>query len=149
MSLADDLKPLARAIRGIPGQLGIRPHSVALLERSWDGTYSGDGTRTDVTVPIVEGGSYPPKVRWLSDEELAVGGLSGGTIEVGPITADVGAIEILDNIRGDDLDDGDAHYLVITGPRHPNGAKYRITRITCDRAIHYLIQAKPVSRDGS
>lgn len=148
MTLADDLKPLARSIRGIPGQFGIRPHTVALLERSWDGTYTGDGTRTDATVALTEGGGYPPKVRWLSDEDVAVGGLSNGTIEVGPITADGSGIEILANIRGDDLENGDARYLVVTGPKHPNGAKYRITRITADRAIHYTIQARPVSQDG-
>lgn len=144
MTLADDLKPLARAIRGIPGTLGIRPHTVQLLEREWDGTYTGDGTRTDTLTSLLEGNNQPPKVRWMSDEELAVGNLSSGTIEVGPITSDHDAIARLGDIRGDDLDDGDARYLVITGPKHPNGAKYRITELRADRAIHYMLRAKPV-----
>lgn len=149
MTLADSLKPLARSIRGIPGTLGIRPHSVSLLEREWSGTYSGDGTRTDTSTAIVEGNGQPPKVRWLTDEDIAVGGLSAGTIEVGPITSDHDAIARIGDIRGDDLDAGDARYLVITGPKHPNGAKYRITEVRADRAIHYTLRARPVNQAGA
>lgn len=143
MSLADDLKELAHDVRAIPGELGIRPHTVSLLERDWDGTYSGDGDRTDVSTEITESGQ-PPKVRWLTDEELALAGLAKGEIEIGPITADHDAISRIADFRGDDMDAGEAHYLIITGPKHPSGAKYRITRITAERAIHYLIRARPV-----
>lgn len=146
MTLADDLKPLARDIRGIPGDLGIRPHSVAILEREWSGAYSGDGVKTDATYAITEGRGAPPKVRWLSDEELAVSGESSGSVDIGPITSDHGAIARLGTIDGRNIDAGDARYIVITGPKHPNGAKYRITRVTADRAIHYMVRAAPVSR---
>lgn len=145
-TLADNLKSLAFNIRGIPGDLGIRPHTVELVEREWSGTHSGDGTRTDNVTPIQEARNRPPKVRWLSDEELAVGGLSNGSIAIGPITSDHGLISRLSGIDGSDIDVGDARYLRITGPRHPNGAKYRITKITADRAIHYMINAAPVDK---
>ena len=144
MSLADDLKPVLREIRAIPGEFGLRPHTVTLLSRSWDGTYSGDGTRTDTSLSLTEGDNQPPKVRWLSDEELAVAGLSNAAVTIGPITADHDARTWLDDIRGDNLSTGDGRYLTITGPKHPNGAKYRITRINSERALHYMINAEPV-----
>lgn len=147
MTFASDLLPLLRDIRAIPGQLGLRPHTVKLLSRSWDGAHSGDGNRSDDELNLVEGDNQPPKVRWLRDDELAVGDLARGTVEVGRLTADFAAREWLDDIRGDNLLKGDARYLVITGPTHPNGAKYRITKITSERALHYMIQAKPVDSE--
>jgi hypothetical protein len=133
-----------RRIRAIPGKLGIRPHTVQLLSRSWTGTHSGDGVRSDVELDIVEADSQPPKVRWLADDEIAVGALTNGTIEIGPITSN--AAWLLE-IQGDSLSIGDARYLLITGPKHPNGAKYRATRVTAHKAMHYLIQAQPVDSE--
>lgn len=147
MTLADDLKADLPGWRAIPGQLGLRPHTVTLLSRSWDGTHSGDGNRSDVGLSLVEGDGQSPKVRWLSDEELAVGDLARGTVNVGRITADHAAREWLEEIRGDNLMRGDGRFLIITGPTHPTGAKYRITKITSERALHYMIQGKPVDSE--
>ena len=41
MALADDLKPVIDSIRAIPGQLGLRPNRVFLVEGSWSGDYTG------------------------------------------------------------------------------------------------------------
>lgn len=147
MSLADDLKPLLREVRAIPGQLGLRPHTVKILSRGWSGEHSGDGIRYDAEIDVVEGDNQPPKVRWLTDEELAVGSLASGTIQVGPITSDDSSRTWLDDLLGSNLETGDARYLVITGPKHPCGAKYRITRVTAHRALHYLVQAQPVDEE--
>lgn len=149
MSLADSLKPLARSIRGIPGLLGIRPHTVSILLREWGGTYSGEGNRTDVAVPITEGSGQPPKVRWLKDDEIAVGGLAVGTVEVGPITSEHlnGGITLA-QLQAESLAVGGTRYLVITGPQHPSGAKYRVTNFSADRAFHYMIRAEPVDQDS-
>jgi len=143
MALADDLKPIVFSIRAIPGQFGLRPHTVAVRDTSWDGPHTGDGEPTETWTSITESGGHPPKVRWLRDDEVAVGGLASGTVEVGPITPELGVPILL--LQGDALSAGDTHQLLITGPNHPNGAIYAIKRIECDRALHYKIQAAPVS----
>lgn len=143
MSLADDLKPMLTSIRAIPGELGLRPHSVTLVESSWSGAHSGDGTRTDVQTAFLETGQNP-KVRWLGDDELAMAGLASGAVDIWPITSDHAAIARLADMRGDDLSDSDARYLLITGPKAPNGARYRIAGITAHMAMHYKLRAIPV-----
>ncbi len=143
MTLADDLKSLVYTIRAIPGELGMHPHSVTLVESDWAGTHSGDGSRTDTSTALLESGQNP-HVKWLSDEELAVAGLSAGEIEVGPLTPDHGAVSRLASLRGDSLSDTDARYLLITGPKHPNGARYRITDLKADRPFRYMLRAAPV-----
>jgi hypothetical protein len=144
LSFASDLLPTLRSVRAIPGLLGLRPHAVALVTRAWAGTHTGDGARTSATTAITED-TQSPKVRWLTDEELAVGGISSGAVEVGPITASDDLIELL---RGDDISAGDARYLLITGPKHPSGAKYRITEVRSHRAMHYMLRGEPIG-DGS
>ena len=144
MTLASGLRKLAWSVRAIPGQLGVRPHRVSILKRTWSGSHVGDGTRTDVETDIVEAGGQPPKVRWLSDEELAVGGLNPGTVEIGPITpAFPGGGTALSLLDGSTLDEGEVRHLWIVGPQHPNGAAYRVKKLTADRALHYKIQAMP------
>lgn len=148
MTLADRLKPLAHKVRGIPGRVGVRPHSVSLLTSSWSGTHSGDGTRTDTTLALTEGGQNP-KVRWATDEERVVGGLSDGTVDIGPLTPDHDGLSRLDDIRGDALATGDARYLTITGPKHPNGARYRIIEVRADRGLRYMLRAAPEEQFSS
>jgi hypothetical protein len=140
---AERFKRIATKARAIPGRYGIRPHSVKLLTRSWTGEHSGDGGRMDTELPLTEGASAQnPKVRWLNAEEMAVAMLEKSTVRVGPITADHSARTWLDDIRGDGLDAGEARYLVITGPKHPTGAKYVMKRINVERGLHYMIDAE-------
>jgi hypothetical protein len=149
LSLADDLKPLLFEARSIAGTLGLRPHSVSIVIASTSGTYTGDGTRTETETAITEASNQPPKVRWLKDEELALGNLSAGTIEVGPITPSNGTIgTLLATLSGADLTDGQVRFLRITGPQHPNGADYTITRVNGDKALRYSIQGTPVGRQA-
>jgi hypothetical protein len=144
-TLAESLKPLVFGVRSIPGALGLRPHSVSIVIASTSGTYTGDGTRSEDETAIVEASNQPPKVRWLKDEELAVGQLSAGTIEVGPITPSNGTIgTLLATLSGADLTDGQVRLLRITGAQHPDGADYTITRVNADKALHYSIQGVPV-----
>jgi hypothetical protein len=145
MAFADDFLPTLASIRAIPGQFGLRPHAVALVTGFSTGDHTGDGDVLDEDLPITEG-EYPPKVRWLKDEEIAVGALENGSIEIGPITPSfsTGGTALAD-IRGDALERGETRFVRITGPKHPDGALYQITRITADRAMNYRIQAKPVS----
>lgn len=144
MTLADDLMATVLAGRGIAGELGFRPHTVAIVSESYLGHTGEDPANTDET-PIVEGGGQPPKVRWLKDDEIALGNLAGGTIEVGPITpAFAGGGTDLSVLAGS-LERGAIRYVRITGPKHPDGASYRITEIRAERALRYIIRAVPVA----
>lgn len=143
----DRLRKIAHRVRAIPGhRFGLRPHTVALVAGTWSGTHTGDGGVSDDETPIVEANSQPPKVRWLSDEQIAVGSLAKGTIVVGPVTPSFsGGGTDLASIVGTDLSQGDTLHLKVTGPKHPTGALYRISKINADKALRYMITAEPVS----
>lgn len=145
MAHPDDFRAIAYAARAIPGQFGLRPHAVAILSGSWSGSHTGDGTETTTSVALTESGGYPPKVRWLNDEDRAVGNLPDGTVEIGPITpAFSGGGTDIASLNASALSRGHTLHLRITGPQHPSGAIYRVLGVECDRAIHYTIRAAPV-----
>lgn len=144
MTFASSLYPMLARVRAIPGQLGLRPHTVSVVSRSWSGGQTGEGDETVVNVPIVEADGRPPKVRWLSNEEIALGGLPSGSVQIGPITpsfSDGGTN--LSDLDGSDLETSDTRQLRITGPQHPNGALYRVKALNADSALHYTIVAVP------
>lgn len=108
----------------------------------------GDGTRVDVETDIVEAGGQPPKIRWLNDEELAVGSLQPGTVQIGPITpAFPGGGTNLGSLDGSQLEAGDVRHIWIVGPMHPQGAAYKVSKLTADRALRYVIQATPAGTE--
>jgi hypothetical protein len=88
---------------------------------------------------------FPPKIRWLKNDELALGALPEGTVDIGPLTPTNSsgglALALIDGSR---LEVGAVRLLRITGPQHPNGADYRVMSTSVDRAIHYMIRACPV-----
>jgi len=147
MALADDLIAVIWSIRSIPGQFGLRPHTVQIINRFAYGQHTGDVDLSSAT-PLVEHGNTNPKVRWLDDEALAVGGLPSGTVEIGPITPkfDAGGTALA-TLDARNLDTGDSLHLLITGPKHPSGALYKVVRINADRAMHYMLRATPVSEN--
>lgn len=144
MTLADTLKAsILPFARGIPGSLGLRPHTVAVVISTWSGDYPGLGTKTEASTALVEGSNQPPKVRLLNGEELAVGQLASGTIEVGPITSTDAALAALKPA----LTAQQTIHLRVTGPiTAASGDLYTITDIKMDRALHFLVQAKPVEQ---
>jgi hypothetical protein len=150
MTLASDLLETVYEGRAIAGDLGFRPHSVAIVIVSSSGTHTGDGTRTESETAVTEAEGQPPRIRWLKDDEVALGMLPKGTVEVGPITPSFsGGGTDLDLLNGADLTDGQVRLLRITGPNHPNGADYRIKGVSADRALRYMITATPVgSQEG-
>ena len=146
MTLASDLLPVLYDARSIMGSLGMRPHTVTRVVRY------AESPRSDLDsleTPITEANGYPPKVRWLKEEEIAVGGLSAGTVEVGPMTPKFsgGGTDIA-LLRGDDLQPGDKLYFRITGPQHPDGALYRKTKLVTEKALRYVLQLEPVETDA-
>jgi hypothetical protein len=146
MALRDDLLPLVSSVRSIAGQIGIRMHSVAIVSGSWSGDHTGDGTEDQTATAITEAGGHPPKVRWLNDEQIAVGQLAKGTVEIGPITPSFpGGGTDLATLVGAALTRGETIHLRITGPAHPDGALYRVIDIRADRAFRYMLKASPTS----
>jgi hypothetical protein len=146
MSFASDLLATITSIRAIPGQYGLRPHTVALVEVLNSGNHPGAAPNIALDLAITEGDGQSPKVRWLKDEEIAVGALPAGTVEVGPITPlhATGGTD-LSRLDGRDLQTNDQLYLRITGPMHPNGALYLIKSRKADRALRYMIRAVPTA----
>ncbi len=145
MTLAERLKRTVYKGRGIAGTLGFRAHTVAIVSESYSGQHTGESSANIDETPLVEGAGQPPKVRWLKDDEIALGNLAGGTIEVGPITPEfAGGGTDLDLLMGQ-LERGATRYVRITGPKHTDGALYRIAEIRAERALRYIIRAVPVA----
>ncbi len=146
MTLRDELLDIVYEARGIAGELGFREHSVSLVVASTSGTHTGDGSRTETVTALTNGDGQPPRVKWLKDEEIALGQLPVGTVEVGPLTPTFTSLDLL---NGTDMTTGQVRLLRITGPNHPNGADYTIKGVSADRALRYMIRAVPVgSQDG-
>lgn len=141
-TFAESLRPMVSAIRGLPGELGLRPYSASIITGAWSGTHTGSGSETVTTVPLTEGNGQPCKVRWLNSEELAVGDLQKGTIEIGPITPGPGGNNLLASIHPA-LNKGETIHVLVTGP-DLGTAKFEVTSFNADHALHYTIQAKPV-----
>lgn len=139
-TLAEDLRSLADGIRAIPGQLGLREHSATLLWDTWSGDQPGEGTQTQHATRLLVGGQNP-KVRWLSEKEVATSGLPTGTIEVGPLTPVVGVD--LETLLGTAKGQGDVRHVQIIGPRLPAGARYRVSQAKADRALRVVLQLDP------
>jgi hypothetical protein len=147
MALIDTVLPIAYAARAIAGQLGFRPHSVAVVTKEYSGDHVGDGLFAATETPITEDDGQPPKVRWLNDEQLAMANLVGASvIEIGPITPEhPGGGTSLALITGSDLPNGATLHYKVTGPRHPQGALYERVEVRSEKALRYMIRAKAVS----
>jgi hypothetical protein len=138
MTLADDLKTLLPSIRRIPGQLGIRPHTVQVVTGTWTGSYVGRGTEGTELISVNEDGQ-PPKVQFANDEQIALGNLAKGDVTIGPITPPDALADLVPAVN--------AHqtvHVILTGPEFPNGARFRIFEVKTDRALHWILRARPV-----
>ncbi len=146
MSIRDDLRQIAFDVRSIPGELGIRPYTVAAVVQEWSGSVLGEGTETVTSTAIVEANGQSPKVRWLTGEEVALGGFQTGSVEVGPITPDFpGGGTLIATLTGSAVATGKLLYFVLTGPEFPSGARYALRDFGSDRAIHYTLTLQPIA----
>jgi hypothetical protein len=75
-TLRDQLLPVVDLVRKLPAQFGLRRYTVTLRTRTWSGSYSGEGTPTDVDVLLTP----TPRVEVLSTKDVAS---SGGTYREG------------------------------------------------------------------
>lgn len=146
MSLRDVLLPVLWTVRSIPGTFGLRPHTVEVAISSWSGANTGDGVVAQSWTFVTEANSQPPKVRWPNEEEIALQGMPSGSAVIGPITPSfTGGGTLLARLDGDAVTVAETLDFRITGPRHPNGAIYRLHKSVRDRALHYTLQVSPVS----
>ena len=146
MAFADDILPTLAAIRAIPGQFGLRQHSVEIVTVFLQGTHTGDGARAEASVSITESGGQNPKVRWAKSEDVAMGLIPKGFVTVGPITPEfVGGGTTLSDLTGSELTPGEVRLMRITGPQHPEGADYTIIDVKAEKALNYIITGIPVS----
>lgn len=143
-SRRDRYRRIAGRARKIPGEHGLREHHVCVVVARTSGVYTGDGGRWEAANEILEQGQ-PPKVRWLKNDELALGQLPDGTVEIGPITPqNSGGGTRITLFDGSTIEVGAVELFRITGPQHPDGADYRKLSSSADHALHYTIRASPV-----
>lgn len=140
MSFRDDLRTVVAEIRSIPNEFGVRPYSVAVRVNEWSGDERGDGdqtsTKTSTTTAITEANGAPPKVRWLTDEQLALAGVEHGAelIEVGPITPG----NTLHATITQTPTNGTVEWIV-TGPRYPSGAIFTMKELKDHRGYQFRV----------
>ncbi len=113
--LRDTLRGILFRVREIPNRFGLRPYSAALVKGVWSGSATGSGDETVMTVPITENFGAPPKIRWLNSEELALGNLPKGSLEIGPITPNDTLMQYLAAAQAS-VAVGDTIHVQVTGP---------------------------------
>lgn len=144
MTLADDLLATARNARGIAGGLGFRPHRVYRITRYKAGDIREVAGEEETEITEGADNDQPPRVRWMTEEEIAVGSLAKGTVEIGALTPN----DELDAwLRGDELSAGDERYIRLVGTQTGDlGALYRVKSFRAERPLRRMIQAEPVEQ---
>lgn len=144
MSFASDLLATIDAARALPGTLGLRPYRAFLLEGYWDGAYTGDGEAADFETELLVGGQ-PPKVRFLTSEQLALGGVPEGTCTVGPLTpSHTGGGVAASSLEGTSLAAGNTLHVRLL---HSDGSEafYRVTKVDKQKALRIMLTCEPVA----
>ena len=153
MVAVNSFRRLAENARKIPGKMGLHEHSATLLVSTWDGNGRfGTGPRQETQrIPILVGGQNP-KVTFPSQRDIAQGIMSVGTITIGPLTpefydalgvADGGTIREL--IDRELIDRAGTLHILVRGPQHPKGAKYKIENTNAEKAIHFTLRCSAVT----
>lgn len=141
MSKVDRYRRIAERTRRIPGEHGLRPYRVFVVNASRSGAYGLEGTLTETETELLESGQ-PPKVRQLRTEELALNNMGAGGIEVGPITPthssggiDFGAIT--------EATASTMFRFRVVSPGSADGVYFRLFSANDDRALHYTLTLYP------
>lgn len=142
MSFRDSLRRVAHSVRAIPDKLGCRTYTVAVVTNLSGGAEPGQGSQTTTTTAITEAGGAPPRVRWLSNEELAVGGYESAMVQIGPVTPDFPGGGTLLSTLAPTPPVNTSVRVVLTGPRYPAGANFEIVEVKHDRAFGYKLICK-------
>lgn len=147
MANVDNFRRIAERARGIPGRFGLREHSVDVVHTWWDGENGGARGNKNESVTRLLVGGYNPKVSFPSQRDIALNLMSFGTITIGPFTPQTldGLGISRDLINRDPMELSDTLHLIVTGPQHPEGCKYKIQNVNVEKAIHFTIVASTVS----
>lgn len=142
----DRYRRIAARARKIPGEHGLRPYAVAIVVGTWAGTYVGRGGQVATLEPITEQGGYPPKVRFLNEEQRVLAGLATGSCTIGPITPDFATggtalTELLPAVVAQQT-----VHVKLTGPAYPSGALFTVKEIKTDRALHWTLVCEPTQQ---
>jgi hypothetical protein len=139
VTFRDDVRAICFNVRQIPGNLGMRPYAVKVVQETWSGEERGQGTYARTETPIVEANGQNPKVRQLNTEEVALGGYGKGTWKIGPITPDFPGGGTLRSKLTPTLPDNTLLWFELTGPGKPDGGRFTLVDITDHRAFHYTV----------
>ena len=146
MATADKWRRIADKIRKVPSTFGLREHTVSLVRSQWTSGELGVGEELTTETPITVYGGAPPKIRFPSQREIALGLMSLGELTIGPFTPDYGPGGIDRGLfNGDGLTRGDGQHIKVTGPQHPEGALYRIKNCNVDHALRIVLVCLPVT----
>lgn len=140
MAIADDNRARFRAIaasaRGIPGLIGLRPYSVAIVTDNWGDDHVGENGSSFQSnrVPITEQGGQPPKVEFDDEDDL-----TKGICTIGPITPPYsgGGIALATLQRR--VLSGQEAYVFLTGPKYPSGARFAVREVRTAKALHWTL----------
>jgi hypothetical protein len=145
----DRYRRIAARARRVPGEHGLRPYSVAIVVGTWSGRYIGGGAKYEQLEHIREANGQPPKVRFLSEEALALAasageGLQKGSCTIGPITPPFagGGTALSDLVPA--VHERQTVHVQLTGPAYPDGAKFVVKEVKTDRALHWMLTCEPV-----
>jgi hypothetical protein len=144
MARADKWRRVADKFRALPDAFGLREHTVQLEVSQYSGELPGDGDKYSRYTPITVGNGSPPKVRFPSQKEVALGLFASGSVVIGPFTPDFGSGGFSrPNIDGSLLDTYVGMKILVTGPQCPNGMHYRVNNSNVDRALRIVLTCEP------
>lgn len=148
----ESFRRLADHIRALPGHkaFGLREYEITVDIVGYTGDSLGEGIIADREMRLTVYGGVPPKIRFPSQREIALGMAGLGTCIVGPFTPFYGSGGIprgwLDGT--DILRDKELLQFWIVGPNFPNGCAHRLDKFQVDKALQIkleLIQVEPTA----
>lgn len=135
---------IAARARRIPGEHGLRPYTVAIVVGTWSGKYVGGGAKYEQLEQITECSGQPPKVRFLSEEAIALANLNKGSVTIGPITPPYASGGTALSDLAPAVHARQTVHVQLVGPAYPEGAKFAVKEIKTDRALHWMLTCEPV-----
>lgn len=144
MAASDKYRRIADRYRALPDKFGLREHTVTLVYSRWTGGRIGEGEEELTEYPITVGSGAPPKVRFPSQREIALGAMSEGSVSIGPFTPEYGTGGVKRSMFDcSTLKPGEGMHIRVMGPQHPTGCLYRIKNNNVDRALRVTLTCIP------
>lgn len=147
MSIVNDLKPLLRQLRGIPGAFGLRSYTVEIVRINTEGgAEAWDGTRAlteEQVTELVEGDNQPPRVRWLTTKDYLNGYPQDCQLEV---TITAGLTASIADIQ----EESNHTFFRLKGPGlGENGTIFRKAYLNTQSALSWKIGLKRMSTSNA